>query len=102
MMSIRRKGKRVVLLAGALALLAAGVFLVRAPAERAIQARVVREAQQRGIALRVARVRTGLFPLVSLEGLRVEKGPWSLDAEAAAVTWRGRVSIGRARIAGPA
>ena len=101
-MAIRRPGKTVVLLACALAVLATGLVLLRAPAERALQARLEREARQRGLTLRVARVRAGLLPLVSLEGVRVEKGPWSLEAETVAVTVRGRASIGRARLVGPA
>jgi hypothetical protein len=101
-MAIRRPAKTLALLACALALLAGGLVLLRAPAERALQARLEREARQRGLGLRVARVRAGLLPLVSLEGVRVEKGPWSLEAERVALTVRGRAAIGRARIAGPA
>jgi hypothetical protein len=101
-MAVRQPGKRAVLLACAIGLLAAGLFLLRAPAEHAIRARLEREARQRGLTLRIARVRAGLFPLVSLEGVRVEKDSWSLEAEAVAVSVQGRAWIGRARLLGPA
>jgi len=75
----------------------------REPAERAIRERIESEGRRRGLTARAERVRVGIAPFVAFTGLRVEKpGAWSLVAESANVTLGRRVSLGRARLTGPA
>ena len=79
--------------------------------ERAIRARLDREAAQRGLASRVEAVRVRAWPPLVLEGLRVEKsGAFSLAVDRVEVTlrpWgrgllgRTRLALGRTRIEGP-
>jgi hypothetical protein len=96
----RRGRKRVVLLL--LAAAAAGV-LAKAPAERAIRARLEHEARRRGLVLGVEGVRAGIHPLVALDRLRLERpGLWTLEADSAALTSTGRLRLGPTRLAGPA
>jgi hypothetical protein len=97
---LRRLGLALLALAAALAALA---WLGRAPAERAVRALLEREAARFGARARVGSVRVGLRPLVRLAGLRVEKpGVWSLSVESAGLHLTRRLSLGRARLEGPA
>ena len=100
----RRYGRK---LAGALLVLGAAataaVWLARAPLERAVRARMEAEGRRRGLTVRSDAVELGLWPLLRMRGLRVEKpGLWTLESDSAEVDPRGRLALGQTRLSGPA
>jgi hypothetical protein len=97
---VRRSG--VLLLALAVALVAL-FWLAREPVERALRARVEREAARWGVRVRMDAVRIGLHPVVRIDGLRAEKpGLWTLTSDSAGLTAGRRLVLGRTRWFGPA
>lgn len=103
-MTRRRLGRKLLFGFGGLAaaLVAAG-WWAHGPAEQAVRDRLEREGRRWGLTVRAERVRLGVAPLVALTGLRVEKpGAWSLAVESAGLTAGRRLSLGRARLIGPA
>ena len=88
------------------ALLAAGLFaaawLVPSRVEQAIRLRIEQEAVRRGLVVHVERIRVRPWPLVRLEGVRVEKpGSWKVVTDDVRVTLRpwGHGLVGRLRLA---
>jgi hypothetical protein len=100
----RRLGRN--LLVGSLAVaaaLAAAAWFARDTVEQAIRGRLESEGRRHGLAVRSEDVRLGVWPLVALKGLRVEKpGVWSLSAESADLTLGGSLALGRTKLTGPA
>jgi hypothetical protein len=90
----------------------ATAWLVQPRLEEAIRLRIDQEAARRGLVVRVGTVRVRPWPLLRLEGVRVEKpGSWSIAADEVAVTlrpWghglvgRTRLALARVTVAGPA
>jgi hypothetical protein len=96
----RRSGIVFLALAAALFTLA---LLAREPAERAMRARVEREAARWGVRVRFDGLHVGLSPLVRVTGVRAEKpGTWSLVSESAGLGATGHVTLGRTSWLGPA
>jgi hypothetical protein len=95
-----------------LALAGGAGFWAQPRLERAVRARVEREAARRGWRVQLQEVHVGPWPPLRLEGVRLEKpGAWSLAAETADVSlraWgrgllgRARLALGRATLSGPA
>jgi len=92
------------------ALLAAG--LGSPPLERAIRERIQRWAERRGLVSQVDAVHVGVWPPLSLTGLRLDKpGSWSIAVDALDVRpfvggqgmrGRARLALGRLRLSAPA
>jgi hypothetical protein len=97
------------LVAAVLALVAAGLtagaLVARPRLERAVRARIEAAAARHGLAVRIDGVRVGLWPLLRLSGVEVEKpGRWRLECGSVEARWRGdtRLAVGRALVHGPA
>ena len=100
--------------AACIALLAAllAARLGSPPLERAIRERLQRWAERRGLVSQVDAVHVGLWPPLSLSGLRLDKpGSWSLAVDALDVRpfvggqglrGRARLALGRLRLSAPA
>jgi hypothetical protein len=97
---VRRCGALFLALAATLLAL---FWLAREPAERALRARLDRAAARWGVRVHMDGLRIGLHPLVRIDGLRAERpGLWTLASDAAGLTARGRLTLGRTRWSGPA
>ena len=97
---VRRSGALFLALAAALLAL---FWLAREPAERAVRARVEREAARWGARVHMDGVRLGWHPVVRLDGLRAEKpGIWTLASDSAGLTATGRLILGHTKWSGPA
>jgi hypothetical protein len=87
--------------------IAAAAVVWRPRVEDAVRARIAREAAARGLAVRVDSVRVGIWPPLTLSGVRVEKpGTWSAETNEARLTlypWarRVRVALGPLSASGP-
>lgn len=107
-----RRAKLLVLASAVLVLAGLASLALRPRLERAVQARIEREARQRGLVATVALTRVGLWPPLELRGLRLEKpGAGSLHADSVTVTLRARgqglvghthVALGHVTVQGPA
>jgi Transglycosylase len=95
--------RRYLVAAGTLLVLLTGLLALGPRwAEREIAARIARESTARGFVATMREVHVGVWPLVAITGLRVEKpGSWSLSADTVGVTLRawGRGLVGRTRVA---
>jgi len=83
-------------------LLVGGLFLAAPGIKDRIRARIEREAARRGVVAHLDAVRLGVWPVVRLEGLRLERpGGWSVRADRAGIWLRplGHGLVGRARVA---
>ncbi len=84
-----------------LVLLVAGAWLEAPRAAEGIRLRIEREAQRHGAVAHVEAVHVGVWPLVRIDGLRVERpGGWSIRTDRVAVWLRplGHGLVGRARL----
>ncbi|HEY7511215.1 MAG TPA: transglycosylase domain-containing protein [Vicinamibacteria bacterium] len=98
-----RYGRTLPLLAALVLACAGALWLARAPAERAVAARLAGAAQRRGLQFTAESVRLGLHPLVVIRRARLSKpGTWTLEADEAAFDAARRLVVGRARWSGPA
>jgi hypothetical protein len=100
----RRLGRNLLVVSFTVAAaLFAAAWLARDPAEQAIRARLESEGRRHGLTVRAEKVGLGVWPLVAVSGLRVDKpGVWSLTTASADLTLAGSLALGRTRLAGPA
>ena len=88
-----RVSRRLVAAAVVAALAAAGALVARPGAERALGARLEKEADRRGVRATIGSVRLGLWPPLRLHDLALEKSGLRLEAKQVDVSWRGRTRL---------